>query len=224
LFPLAVTQIFDHIDPKDAIRATGTLQVVLGLGGFLGPVIAGQLMDYFNTMSLFYYIAGVHVFVMAFLLIRRLYIRQERLEPSVPYAMTSQQTTLCRTGLDPRTTYNLSDVGDPELKLLLLALAQNPGDPGILIKTALDSARLHPMDIAVHLVMALPKQADQLIAELVTQYPDSRMDIAHSLRDLILLRKHRINSLVQEGLCAGADLNEKEKIAELIQDALASVK
>lgn len=224
LFPLAVTQVFDHIDPKDAIRATGTLQVVLGLGGFLGPILAGYLMETFTTMSLFYYIAGIHIVVMAFLLTRRIFIRQERLESTTPYTVTTQQTNLCRTGLDPRTTYNLSEVGDPELKLLLLALAQQPQDPGILIRTALDSARLHPIDIAVHLVMALPKQSDQLIAELVKQYPNARMEIAHSLRELILLRKHRINDLVKEGLCAGADSQEKEQISALIEEALSTVR
>jgi MFS family permease len=223
LFPLSVTQVFDHIDPKDALRATGTLQIILGLGGFMGPIIAGSLMDAFNTMSLFYYIAAVHFFVMTFLLVRRVFIRQERLTPTFPYQISTQQTRMCRTGLDPRTQYNVADVGDPELKLLLLALAQHPSDPGILIKTALNSARLHPIDIAVHLVMALPKQSDQLIAELVRLYPQARMEIAQSLKDLILLRKHRINALVKEGLSEGATPAEKAEISTLIQSALDNV-
>ena len=223
LFPLAVTQVFDHIDPKDALRATGTLQVILGLGGFLGPMIVGQLIDAFGTMSLFYYIAAVHLLVMAFLLIRRCVFYQERLAPGVPFAATSQQATLSRTGLDPRTRYNVADVGDPELKLLLLALEQNPPNPGILIRTALDSARLYPIDIALHLALALPEQCEHLLAELVNQYPEDRFEIAHSLRDVFLLRQQTVNASVQAGLCAGANPEQVYHIKKIMQQAISSV-
>lgn len=223
LFPLAVTQVFDHIDPKDAVRATGTLQITLGLGGFLGPVLAGNLMDLFGTISLFYYIGAVHLFVMIFLMVRKLYVRQERLEPTFPYQVTTEPTTMCRTGLDPRVEYSVADVADSNIKLLLVALAQNPPDPTILIKTALDSARLEPIDIAVHLVLALPKHSDELIGILVSLYPEKRMDIARSLHELILLRKRRINSLVKDGLCLGASEQQQEVIHDMIQGAMDAV-
>jgi len=223
LFPLAVTQVFDHIDPNDAVRATGTLQITLGIGGFIGPIIAGNMMDLFGTVSLFYYIGVVHIFVMLFLLVRKFFLRQERLEPSFPYQITTEPTTLCRTGLDPRFEYSLADVGDPSIKLLLLALDQEPRDPGILIKSALENSHLEPIDIAVHLVLALPKQSDELIGILVSLYPEKRMAIARSLHELILLRKRRINKLVKEGLCFGANDQERHEIHSMIQEALDEV-
>lgn len=223
LFPLAVTQVFDHIDPSDAVRATGTLQITLGIGGFIGPVLAGSVMDLFGAVSLFYYIGAVHIFVMMFLLIRRIFVRQERLEPTFPFQVTTEPTTMCRTGLDPRADYSISDVGDPALKLLVLALAQNPPDPTILIQSALENGFLEPIDIAVHLVLALPKNSDQLIGILVSLYPDKRIEIAQSLYELILLRKRRINELVKEGLCFGATDEEQKAIHLMIQEAMDSV-
>lgn len=223
LFPLAITQVFDHIDLKDAVRVTGTLQVILGIAGFIGPIIAGYLMDVFNTMSLFFYIAGVHIFVVLFLLIRKLFIRQERLPTTYPFQVTTQQTALTHPTLDPHTLSQVSKVGDPELKLLLLALAQEPKDPGILIQAALDSARLHPIDIAIHLVTALPKQSQQLITELVRLYPEARLEIAHSLSELMTLRKSQISQLLNVGLSIGANPAECSKIEEIIQSAQAKI-
>ena len=223
LFPLAVTQVFDHIDPSDAVRATSTLQIILGIGGFVGPIVAGNVMDLFGSVSLFYYIGIVHVFVMVFLLIRRLFVRQERLEPTFPYQVSTEPTMLCRTGLDPRVDYKLADVGDPTVKLLLLSLAQEPSDPGILIKSALENSHLEPIDIAVHMVLALPKHSDQLIGILVSLYPEKRMAIAESLHELILLRKRRINELVKDGLCLDANEEERAAIHLMIQEAMDKV-
>ena len=223
LFPLAVTQVFDHIDSNDAVRATGTLQIVLGLGGFVGPIIAGTVMEHFGAIYLFYYIGAVHIFVILFLLGRRIFIRQERLEPSFPFQVAATTGAMCKTGLDPRIEYKVSDVGDPTIKLLLLALEQGPADPTTLIQSALENSYLQPMDIAVHLVLAVPKNSDQLIGILVSLFPEKRMDITQSLFDLILLRKRRINALVKDGLCHGANAEERADIIQMIEFAFDRV-
>lgn len=216
LFPLAVTQVFDHIDLKDAIRATGTLQIILGLGGVIGPMVAGYMMEVFSAIALYYYLVAVHLIVMVFLLMRKFFIRKERLEPNAPYQVTTQPISLGTSNLDPRVEYSLANLGDPELKLLLVALGQHPKDPSVLIKTALESSRLQPTDIAMHLVLALPKHSDELMAALVSLYPEQRLDIAASLKELFILRKQRINHLVEEGLSSGATEAEAAEIRQII--------
>ncbi|MEC8011610.1 MAG: MFS transporter [Pseudomonadota bacterium] len=223
IFPLSVTQVFDNIDPSDAVRATSTLQITVGTAAFLSPILCGILMEHYGSITLFYYTAMIHVLLMVFLMGRRIFAKDAAQESTVPYQVTTDQITLCRTGLDPRVEYRISDVGDPTIKLLLEALAQEPHDPTILMKSALDGSHLHPTDIAVHLVLALPKHSDALIGILVSLYPELRMEITQSLYEIIILRKHRINALVQEGLCEGATQEEREQVHDMIQDALRQV-
>lgn len=223
LFPLAVTQVFDHIDLKDAIPATGILQIILGVGGVIGPIIAGYLMDIFSAIALYYYLVGVHLIVMIFLLARKLFIRRERLTPNAPYKVTTQPISLGNSSLDPRVDYELSELGDPELKLLLLALEQKPEKPEVLIKAALEGSRLKPTDIAMHMILALPKHSKYLMKTLVSIYPEERLDIATSLKELFILRKQTINSHIAEGLCFEASEHEKGIINDMINDVSETV-
>ncbi|MEH6648679.1 MAG: MFS transporter [Motiliproteus sp.] len=217
LFPLAVTQVFDHIDLKDAMSATSTMQILLGCGGVLGPIIAGFLMTEFDSVWLYYYLIVVHLFVVLFLMIRKLFVRTETLETASSYQISLQGTSVGSSVVDPQVNYNLAEIGDPELKLLLVALGQQPKDPAILIKTALEGSSLKPRDVAIHLVLALPKQSGELIQQLVQLFPESRLAIAHSLHDLFILRKERINAMVQEALITGADDVERTEIDSMIQ-------
>ncbi|ATF08717.1 MFS transporter [Candidatus Enterovibrio altilux] len=74
LFPLAVTQVFDHIDSKEAMPAISTMRILSGTGGVIGPIVASQLMNAFSAVWLYYYITTIHVFVFAFLIFRKLFI------------------------------------------------------------------------------------------------------------------------------------------------------
>ncbi len=216
LFPLAVTQVFDHIDIKEAMPATCTMQILVGVGGVLGPSIAGFLMNEFNSIWLYYYLIAIHALVMLFLLIRKLFVRTETLKAAAPYQVTVQPTAVGSSELDPRSGFNVKEIADPELKLLLVALAQQPRDPRVLIKTALEGSSLQPTDVAINLVLALPKHAGELISLLVEQFPQQRLAIAHSLHDLFILRKERINARVQKALIKGADDLERTQIDVMI--------
>jgi len=216
LFPLAVTQVFDHIDTKEAISATSTMQILLGCGGVLGPIIAGFLMTQFDSVWLYYYLVAVHLLVGIFLIVRKLYVRTETLESHSKYQI-SMQTSVGTSVLDPQLNYNLAEIGDPELKLLLVALGQYPKDPGILISTALEGSSLKPQDVAIHMVLALPKGSGELIKRLVQLFPDDRLAIAYSLRDLFVLRKERINAMLLEALVDGADDLERTEIDSMME-------
>jgi len=217
LFPLAVTQVFDHIDLKEAMSATSTMQILLGCGGVLGPIIAGYLMTRFDSLWLYYYLIAVHLFVVLFLLVRKLYFRTETLETASTYKISLQGTSVGSSVLDPQVNYNLAEIGDPELKLLLVALGQQPKEPDVLIKTALEGSSLKPSDVAIHMVLALPKQSGELIKRLVRSFPDERLAIANSLHDLFILRKERINAMIQNALIEGADAVERTEIDSMIQ-------
>ncbi len=222
LYPLAVTQVFDHIQTRESLSATSTMQILFGIGGIFGPIIAGFLMNSFGSIWLYYYLIAVHALVMLFLLARKLFVRTETLESVTPYQVTVQPTSLGTTKLSAAQltqngTYDPTAIGDPELKLLLVALAQQPKDPSILIKTALEGSSLKPSDVAITMVLTLPKQSGELMKHLVRLFPSQRLAIAHSLHDLFILRKERINAMLQDALIEGADDIQRTEIDSMIQ-------
>jgi len=221
LFPLAVTQIFDHIDLKDAMPATSTMQIILGAGGVIGPIVAGFLMTQFSSIWLYYFLIAIHLFVIIFLLVRKLFVRTETLQEAGPYQISMQSTGSAE--LDLRLDANNFDLADPEIKLLLVALAQQPKDPAILIKTAMEASSLQAQDIAINMVLALPKQSGELIKLLVAEDPEQRLPITYSLHDLFILRKERINSMIQEALLEGANDEDAGKINAMISHATQEI-
>jgi hypothetical protein len=54
----------------------------------------------------------------------------------------------------------------------------------------------------------------QLLVEL---YPEQRLEITRSLHDLFALHKERINSLIEEGLIAGASEAETLVVRSIIE-------
>ncbi len=212
IFPLAVTQVFDHIDTKEAMPATSTMQILLGVGGILGPIIAGTLMTAFNEIWLYFYVIVLHLILMAFLLIRKLFIRTERLEPVQPYQVTTNPVSI-----PPLEEYVAAEIAEPALKLLIEALKQAPRNPQKLIKTALESAHLQADEVALQMVLKLPRQAGELTEHLVTLYPDKRLELAKSLTDFFDLHKARINYAIAEGLKTNASPREVKEIEQLIE-------
>jgi MFS family permease len=221
LFPLAVTQIFDHIDLKDAMPATSSMQILLGSGGVIGPVVAGFLMTEHSPIWLYYFLIFVHAFVIVFLLVRKIFVRTATLQEAGPYQISMQTTG--SSELDLRMKGNITDIADPELKLLLVALAQQPKNPAILIKTALEGSSLKASDLAINMVLAMPKQSGELIKLLVEEDPEQRLSIAYSLHDLFILRKERINSMIQQALLEGADAVQSQKINQVIDHATQEI-
>lgn len=219
LFPLAVTQVFDHIQPKEAMPATSTMQILVGIGGVTGPIVAGYLMNEFSIVWLYYYLIVVHLFVFGFLLYRKVFVRTDTLEAVSQYQVNVQPIPTGTAELDPMLDFKYTDIADPELKLLIAALGQNPTDPGVLFRTALEGSSLNANDVAINITMAYPKQSGELLSELINQYPQRRLEIAHSLHDFFLLRKARINALIYEALLDGADEEETLEIERIIQES-----
>ncbi|WP_028023377.1 MFS transporter [Enterovibrio calviensis] len=216
LFPLAVTQVFDHIDPKEAMPVTSTMQILLGAGGVIGPIVASALMSEFSVVWLYYYIITVHIFVFAFLMIRKLYVRTERMPSTNPMKVSVQP--IGSTDFDPMLDFKDTNTTNPELKLLLAALGQNPTDPGLLIKLALQGSALNANDVAKSIVLAYPKRSGEMMRHLIEQFPKRRLEVADSLHDLFILRKERINTLLQDALLDGATPDEASAIMDLIDE------
>ena len=212
IFPLAVTQVFDHIDSKEALPATSMMQILLGIGGVIGPIVAGTMMEWFSPIWLYFYVIALHILLMGFLLVRKLFIRTERLEPAMPYQITTNPASI-----PPLEDYVASEISEPALKLLIEALKQNPRDPQRLIKITLDSAALRAEDVALQMVLKLPKHAGELTEHLVTIYPEKRLEVAKALTDFFDLHKARINYAIAEGLKTGANPEEMAQIDTLIE-------
>lgn len=212
IFPLAVTQVFDHIDTKEALPATSTMQILLGVGGVLGPIIAGALMTAFTEIWLYFYVIVLHLLLMAFLLIRKLFIRTERLEPAQPYQVTTNPASV-----PPLEEYVAAEIAEPALKLLIEALKQDPKNPRALIKTMFDSTNLRANEVALQMVLKLPKRSGELMQSFVALYPDKRIEVARALTDFFDLHKTRINYAIVEGLKTDASEEECAEIDRLIE-------
>lgn len=212
IFPLAVTQVFDHIDSKEAMPATSMMQILLGVGGVVGPIVAGAMMEWFSSVWLYFYVISLHLLLMLFLLVRKLFLRTERLEPAQPYQFTTNPASV-----PPLEEYVAAEIAEPALKLLIEALKQNPKDPQHLIKTALESAHLKAEEVALQMVLKLPKRAGELTEHLVTIYPENRLKVAKSLTDFFDLHKTRINYAIVGGLKTDASPQEIFEIDRLIE-------
>ena len=94
LFPLAVNQMFDHINERQAMSATSTMQILLGVGAIIGPIVAGFLMSQLGVIWLYWYLIIVHSLLIVFLVVRKLFVRTERLEPAANYQVTMQSTAV----------------------------------------------------------------------------------------------------------------------------------
>ena len=94
LFPLAVNQMFDHINERQAMSATSTMQILLGVGAIIGPIVAGFLMSQWGAIWLYWYLIIVHSLLIVFLVVRKLFVRTERLKPAANYQVTMQSTAV----------------------------------------------------------------------------------------------------------------------------------
>ena len=56
LYPLAITQVCDKVQPKDLTRATGMLLLAYGLGSVIGPILAPLCIELSYTYGLFLFI------------------------------------------------------------------------------------------------------------------------------------------------------------------------
>ncbi|MDD1783364.1 MFS transporter [Enterovibrio sp. ZSDZ35] len=217
LFPLAVTQVFDHIDPKEAMPTTSMMQILLGIGGVIGPIVASFLMSEFSVVWLYYYIIAVHIFVLVFLMVRKLFVRTETLPAATSFKVNVQPIPGA-SELDPMVNFKDTEKANPELKLLIAALGLNPSNPGLLFKLALEGSSLNANDVAKNIVLAYPKRSGEMLTHLLTQFPKRRLEVAYSLHDLFILRKERINVLLESALLDGATEQERRKITELLDE------
>ncbi|KXF83548.1 MFS transporter [Enterovibrio coralii] len=217
LFPLAVTQVFDHIDPKEAMPATSMMQILLGIGGVIGPIVASFLMSEYSVVWLYYYIITVHIFVFIFLMIRKLFVRTETLPAATSFKVNVQPIPGA-SELDPMVDFKDTEKANPELKLLIAALGLNPSNPGLLFKLALEGSSLNANDVAKNIVLAYPKRSGEMLRHLIAQFPKRRLEVAYSLHDLFILRKERINVLLEAALLDGATEEERAKITELLAE------
>lgn len=69
-YPLNVAQTYDYLDPQEYVAGISGLLVIYALGAFLGPLVAGFIMDVTKPFALFIFLSGTSVAFLCFLLYR----------------------------------------------------------------------------------------------------------------------------------------------------------
>jgi len=70
LYPLGVSHANDFLEPRDTVKASGSLLLSWGVGASIGPVAAAATMGRFGPRGLFIFVAGVTVLLAVFALWR----------------------------------------------------------------------------------------------------------------------------------------------------------
>ncbi len=218
MYPLAYAHMFERIKNEDILPIMSKMMLLYGIFSVLGQQIGGFLMEILGNAALYMSIAVVHVIYSVYVFWQSIFNRK-RLYKETSVQMITQVATHQITPLNPAYEYQLTDILDPEIKLLAQAISFSPEHAAEFIYTAFENNRLQPEDVAQHLVLLLPRCADTIIQALTSNYPDRRILIAQSLHDILILRKQRVNQLITDSLIAGASPQEQQSIQDIIDDA-----
>ncbi len=97
LYPLLISHTNDYVPVEKMVAAGAGLILVFGVGGFLGPSVAGLLMQNIGPSGLFWWCAGVHFAVVIFALYRmtrRASLPSEEQGSYVPFTQLATSQTL----------------------------------------------------------------------------------------------------------------------------------
>ena len=104
MYPLVVAHANDHAPAESYVRTSGGLLLLFGLGGIVGPLIAGAAMSYAGPSGLFMVTLAAHVLLIiyaSYRIWRRAPVAQARkghFEPTPSPRNTTPQTAALRSG------------------------------------------------------------------------------------------------------------------------------
>jgi len=113
LYPISLSHANDFMEPNQLLPAAAALLLCFGIGAAIGPIVAGQIMDFTGTWGLFAYIAVVSVLFATFT-IWRMTKRASLPNEDQSNFVAILQTSPVANELDPR--YEPDQV-EPELDL-----------------------------------------------------------------------------------------------------------
>ncbi len=89
--------VTDAFPPKEMGRGLGMLGIAVSIGFIIGPVAGGFLLDWLGWRAIFYMRIplGILAFVLAFFLLKKDTVRQEKLKLDIPGTITSFAGVLC---------------------------------------------------------------------------------------------------------------------------------
>ena len=70
MYPIIIAHANDHAAPGTSIQVSGGLLLVYGVGGIIGPTIAGFAMSAYGNASLFWTSAAAHILLISFAIVR----------------------------------------------------------------------------------------------------------------------------------------------------------
>lgn len=101
LYPLALAQTNDHLQPADFLAASGSLVLIYGIGAVLGPILASQVMERTGPVGLFAFLVVTGIVLALFSLYRMMFGPTQEVEEQTPYQMVPRTSAMAYE-LDPR--------------------------------------------------------------------------------------------------------------------------
>lgn len=71
IYSLSAATVNDMVSADQRVQVAGALLITYGAGASIGPVIAGQFMDFLGAQGLFFYFAMVSLFLSSFAIVKR---------------------------------------------------------------------------------------------------------------------------------------------------------
>ncbi|PKG38342.1 MFS transporter [Psychromonas sp. Urea-02u-13] len=237
LYPMSMSETFDHVLREQILSAMSSLLVIYALGSILGPYVASVVMSHFGSSALFTFIMITASTLFIFIIIRMQqsdalpYDEQENFVMQTPSGVVSE--------LDPRTDYT-EPAFQPtaEIEVAISLATKNPSaavnmasalaqeDPtnasnlaaalstideiniGQLYSAITAVAPEMTIDIAEALTNASPEQAEELVGWITAEDPDKSTDIIVAIANSMPDNGIRMMEVAAENMSEDSDCSE----------------
>ncbi len=207
-YPLSVAESFDKLKKTEMVSAMGSLLLVFGIGGAIGPYSASLVMQAFGSSSLFYFLAILQILLALFTVYRMMVSKALPVSEQEDFVMQSAALSTS-VNLDPRTEYSEPDaVRSSDAKTAVLIAESDPAAavrmaraltfknpekgtevaaavatvPGIdvmrLYEVMKETAPNQILEITRAIVKAKPELAPELVSQLAEWYPQQAIEVA----------------------------------------------
>jgi MFS family permease len=175
VYPIALADAYDRMQPHEMVAASGKLILAYGAGGAIGPYTASLAMQYLGSDALFGYLVAANLALMGFVLYRM--ATRAPVPETLQESFVMQGPTPLATDLDPRTEFQGTEETSVAADTAMSLAEENPDD---LLDILVNVAQYNPDDVANIAATAAyyyPEQAAQIGLYLSRALPDSQLEI-----------------------------------------------
>lgn len=175
VYPIALADAYDRMQPHEMVAASGKLILAYAAGGAIGPYTAAIAMQNLGSSALFGYLVLVNLALMGFVLYRM--AKRAPVPETLQEAFVVQGPTPLATDLDPRTEFQGVEETSVAADTAMSLAEESPED---LLDIVVNIAQYNPDDVANIAATAAyyyPEQAAQIGLYLSRALPESQLDI-----------------------------------------------